>query len=185
MQMKNKAKHLLVMAAAATMVGFLTQNAAAQDRGNAEQMRQDRLERYRARIEVKAEDDWKKLEPLVGKVMDAQRDAFAYATIGGGGGFGGGGRRGGGGGGGGGNASAGTDGNNNRNRFGGTPPAEVEALRKAIEAKAPAEEIKEKLTKLREARKAKEDALEKAQDELRKALSPRQEAGAVMAGLLK
>jgi hypothetical protein len=41
------------------------------------------------------------------------------------------------------------------------------------------------LAKVREARKAKEVALEKAQEELHKALSPRQEAGAVLAGLLK
>ena len=76
-------------------------------------------------------------------------------------------------------------GGNNRNRFGGQPGPELEALEKAIDDKAPADEVKAKLAKFRAARKAKEAALEKAQDELRQALSPRQEAGAVLAGLLK
>jgi hypothetical protein len=124
---------------------------------------------------VKSEEDWTKLEPLVTKVMDAQREAgFGF--------FGGGGRgnRGGGGGGG----DQGGNSNTNRNRFGQSSP-ETDALRKALDEKAPADEVKAKLAKLREARKEKEAALSKAQDELRKALSPRQEAGAVLAGLLK
>ena len=58
-------------------------------------------------------------------------------------------------------------------------------LQKALDDKASAEDVKAKLAKLRETRKTKEAALEKAQDELRKALSPRQEAGAVLAGLLR
>jgi hypothetical protein len=58
-------------------------------------------------------------------------------------------------------------------------------LDKAIEAKAPADEIKTKLTAVRESRKAKEAALEQAQEELRKALSPKQEAAAVLARLVK
>ena len=62
---------------------------------------------------------------------------------------------------------------------------EMEALRKAIEDKAPASEIKAKLAALRDARKKKEAELEKAQDELRQLLSARQEAVAVTLGLLK
>lgn len=58
-------------------------------------------------------------------------------------------------------------------------------LQKALDDKARAEEVKAKLAKVREARKAKEAALEKAQEELRKSLSPRQEAGAVLVGLLR
>ena len=102
--------------------------------------------------------------------MDAQRDA----RMGMGFGFGRGGR------GGGGDQGSST----NRNRFGGQSP-ETEALQKAMDDKATAEELKSKLAKFREARKEKEAALSKAQDELRKALSSRQEAGAVLAGLLK
>lgn len=157
------------------MVGFSTNNAAAQGQGNFDPVafRQQQMDRYRERIEVKSDDDWKKIEPLVGKVMDAQRDARGGAF-----GFGGGrGNRGGAGGAGG--AAAGG------NRFGGQPNPEQEALQKAIDDKAAADEVKEKLAKLRESRKAKDVALEKAQEELKKALSPRQEAGAVLAGLLK
>ena len=155
-----------------------TYNAAAQNFDPA-QFRERQLTRYRESLDVKSDDDWKKIEPLVGKVMDAR-------TAVGGFGFGGrgGGRRGGGGGGGGDNANS-EQGNNNNRRFGPPPSAEEQALEKAIEAKAPADEIKTKLAALREARKAKEAALEKAQDELRKSLSPRQEASAVLARLLK
>jgi hypothetical protein len=54
-----------------------------------------------------------------------------------------------------------------------------------LRPKASADEIKGKLAKFREARKTKEANLEKAQDELRKVLSARQEASAVLTGLLK
>jgi hypothetical protein len=70
-------------------------------------------------------------------------------------------------------------------RFGPEASPELDALRKAINRNASAEEIKTKLAEVREARKKKEAELEKAQDELRATLSPRQEAVAVTLGLLK
>ena len=160
----------MVLAAAAVMVSFFANNAAAQGNFDPARFREQQMERYRDSIGVKSDADWNKLEPLVGKVMDAQ----TAARMGGGFGFGGRGGRGGGGG--------GESGNRNR---GGQSNPEREALQKAIEDKAPADEIKAKLAKYREARKAKEAAVEKAQEDLRKALTPTQEAGAVMAGLLK
>jgi hypothetical protein len=172
--MKNKVQHLLVLAAAAATVGFFTNNAAAQGNFDPAEIRARQLEGYRESIGVKAEDDWKKLEPLVGKVMDAQNAARMGARFG----FGGRGGRGGGGGGGGG-------GGEGRDRNRGQSNPEREALQKAIEEKAPADEVKAKLAKYRETRKEKETAVEKAQEELRKALTPTQEAGAVLAGLLK
>jgi len=54
-----------------------------------------------------------------------------------------------------------------------------------IGSKAPASEVKAKLADLRAARQKKEADLEKAQKELREILSTRQEAVAVMLGLLK
>jgi len=154
------------------MVGFLSNNAAAQNFDPAE-FRARQMERYRNDVlVVKSDEDWKKIEPLVTKVLEAQREARVGTGFGG---FGGN-RRGDGGGGGGGGG--------NRNRFG-QPNPDVEALQKAIDDKAPVEEIKEKLAKVRETRKTKETALEKAQEDLRKALSPRQEASAVLAGLLR
>jgi hypothetical protein len=179
--MKNKT-HLLVLTAAAVMVGFFANSACAQGNFDPAQMRERAMTRYQEQIGIKSEEDWKKIEPLVGKVMDAQREARMGM-----GGFGGAGGRGGRGGQGGDAAQGGQGGRRGGGGgFGGPPSPEAEALSKAIEEKAPADEIKAKLAKLREARKAKEVALEKAQEDLRKALtSPRQEAGAVMAGLLK
>ena len=172
--------HSLVLAAATAMVCFFAPQSSAQGNFDPAQFRERQMERYRERIEVKSDEDWKKLEPLIGKVMDAQRDARMGMGFGG---FGGRGGRGGGGGGdaGGGNANQG----GNRNRGGGQSSPEVTELQKALDGKAPTDEVKTKLAKLRDARKDKEAALDKAQEELRKALSPRQEAGAVLAGLLR
>ena len=146
------------------------------ERGNfdPEQMRQRMMERYREQLEIKGDDEWKAIEPRVTKVMEARRD------VGFGGGFGlrgpGGTRRGG---------DEGNRDSSRRREFGGQPSPEAEALQKAIEAKASNEEIKTKLAKFREARKAKEANLTKAQDDLRKVLTVRQEASAVMMGLLQ
>jgi hypothetical protein len=169
-KMKKKLQLSLALAAVAGL-GLFSNPAFAQDDAARAERRQGQLDRYRERIEVKSDEDWKKIEPLVGKVMDAQAASF--------GGFGGFGGRGGQGGGGG-----------NRGGRGQTQTMpEQEALTKALEDKAPADEIKAKLAKYREARKTRdaerEAKLEKAQDELRKALTPRQEAGAVLARLLK
>ena len=155
------------------MVVLSTNTASAQGNFDPAERRQRQLDGYREQITVKSEEDWKKLEPLVGKVMDTQRDVMRMA---GSFGFGGGNRRGGGG-------DANAQGNSNRPRT--QPVPEREELHKAVEEKAAVDELKAKLAKFREARKEKEAALEKAQAELRKELSPRQEAGAVLAGLLK
>jgi hypothetical protein len=172
--MKNTFHHSLVLAAVAAMISLSTGTASAQDSERAEQRRQEQMTRYREMMDVKSDADWKeKIEPLVAKVQTAQRAATSMRGFGG---FGGG--RGGAGGGGQGGQGG------NRNPFG-QPNPEFEALQKAITDKAPADEIKAKLAKYREVRKEKEAALEKAQDELRKALTPKQEAGAVVAGLLK
>jgi hypothetical protein len=180
---KKNIQYLLAMAAATVMIGLFSPQVTAQNFDPA-QFRERALTRYREQLDVKSDEDWKKIEPLVGKVMDARTAMGGFGFGGRGGGRGG---RGGGGGGGGGGDAANSDqgnNNNNRNRFG-APSAEEQALEKALEAKAPAEEVKTKLAAVRESRKAKEAALDKAQDELRKSLSPRQEASAVLARLLK
>ena len=61
---------------------------------------------------------------------------------------------------------------------------ELDALNKALEAKASADEIKNKLAAWRAARKKQEATLSQAQDDLRQLLSVRQEAIAVTLGLL-
>lgn len=178
---------LVTLTSFALLLGLAAHPASAQDRqggrGNfdPEQFRQRMMERYREQMDVKSDDEWKVLETRIEKVMEARR---AAGGMGGPGGFGFGGR----GGGqrrGGDNADAGAGGGAPpRPRGGAEQSPEVEALQKAMEAKAPNDEIKAKLGKVREARKAKEAKLAEAQEELRKVLSVRQEASAVMAGLL-
>ena len=140
-------------------------------------MRARMSERIREMLDIKGDDEWKVIEERVNKVNDARRNSSSgmggRMMFGGPGGPGG--RPGG-------NDQGGRGGN--RGGFGADPMPEAEALQKAIEAKASSDEIKSKLAKYREARKARQAALAKAQDELRQVLSVRQEAAAVMLGLL-
>jgi hypothetical protein len=123
------------------------------------QFQQRMMERYKEQLEFKDDTEWKAVQPLVQKVMDARMSSFR-------GGFGG--RRGGGPGG------------------GGTQPSnpEADALQKAIDAKASNAELKAAVTKFVETRKIKQAELEKAQTDLRKVLTVRQEAIATSMGLL-
>jgi hypothetical protein len=125
------------------------------------------MERTKETLEVTDDAEWKVIQPLVQKVMDA-RMATGFGM-----GRGMGMRRGGGGGEGG-----------QRRGFGPPPTPEAEALQKAIDAKAPKAELKAAIAKYVESRKAKQAELEKAQEDLRKVLSTRQEAIATMNGLL-
>lgn len=182
--MKKLNQIFAIVAVATALCGVNNAMAQGQGRGNfdPEQMRQRMMDRYREVLEVKGDDEWKLISERVKKVMDARAE-IGFAGMGFGGGFGGrpGGDRGG---------DRNTNSNNGsggetRRRFGPEPSAEEQALQKAIEAKAPADEIKTKLAKVREVRKAKEAKLEQAQEELKKVLSIKQEAAAVMNGLLK
>src|SRR5438093_6594682 len=143
------------------------------------QFQQRMMERYREQLEIKGDDEWKVIEPRITKIQDAQREVRSFSGFGG---FGrGGGRQRGNGDNAQGNADNQGARRGGRGGFGGEPSPEVDALQKAIEAKASAEELKTKLAKVRAARKEKEANLEKAQEELRKVLSVRQEASAVLA----
>jgi len=146
-----------------------------------EERQQAMMDRVKETLEVKDDAEWTAIKPLVQKVMEARMQTF--------GGFGRGmmrGMRGGGGGGGNGGdqATSGGGGGGGGGMFGGAPNPEREALQKAIDAKASKAEIKAALTKYTESRKAKQADLEKAQDDLRKVLSSRQEAIAVVNGWL-
>ena len=174
----------LSVVACAAFVMFTSASPVAaqqgQGRGNFEEFRQRMMDNYRERLEIKGDDEWKAIQPLIAKVTDARRDV----AVGGGFGFGrgGGGRRGGG------NADAQANGNNQGGRRGfrgGEPSPEAEELQKAIDSNASKDELKAKLTKFREARKDKEAKLAKAQEDLRKVLSVKQEAAAVLMGLLQ
>ncbi len=170
-------KHILVLAgmgAALCLSGPQLFAQERQGRGNfdPEEFRQRIMERYREQLGVKDDAEWKVLETRIAAVMEARREVGV-----GGRGFGGPPRGRGG--------DRGDRGGDDRRRFGGEPSPEVEALEKAIEADASAEEIKSKLAAYRQAREAKEAKLEKARQELRQVLSVKQEANAVLMGLLE
>jgi hypothetical protein len=128
-------------------------------------------DRIRTQLEVTSDDDWKALQPLVEKLVTAQNESRTGM-----GGMMAGGRRGGNQAGG--NAAPAV-------RPGQTPNPEAEALRQALDAKAPAAEISTKLAAFRAAQKAKEAKLDAARENLRKVLSVRQEALAVQMQLLR
>jgi hypothetical protein len=185
--MKDRLKKILVVATLLSCCATLTQAQDGQGRRQGggqggprdmEEMRQRMSERMREQFAVSDDAEWKIIEAKIQKVTEARRLAGAggmgpggagFARPGGPGGPGGGGQRGGPGG---------------RGGFGGEPLPEVEELRKAVDAKAPSDELKTKMAKVREARKANRAKLEAAQDDLRKVLSVRQEAVAMMSGLL-
>jgi hypothetical protein len=179
---------MLAIAGVACVASFGSNKAWAQDNSGGrrgfdparmQEFQQRRMDRIKEELEVK-DDEWTALQPLIQKVMDAQRAAFADRmggafrggrsggdNNGGGGGDNGGRRRGGGG-------------------FGGfgEPSPEAEALQKAIESKASNSEMKAALAKYQESRKAKQTDLETAQANLKKVLSVRQEAVLTAQGLL-
>ena len=126
-------------------------------------------ERLREQFGVTDDAEWALISERLTKVSEIRRSA--------GGGIGRGGPPGGGGGppGGGGGA---------RPTRGPSGNPEQDALRAAITDKLPDAEIKSRLDRLRDVRKQHEAKLTKAQEELRAVLSVRQEAIAVMFGLL-
>jgi hypothetical protein len=133
---------------------------------NPEEMQQRMSAMLREQFDVSDDAEWKLISDRITVVTDLRRN-----TMGGGGGFAG--MRGG---------PAGAQGGGRGGRGGASP--EQDALRQAITDKLPEAEIKSRLERLREVRKANEEKLTKAQEELRAVLSLRQEAVAVMAGLL-
>ena len=142
------------------------------------QFKQMRLDRAHEQLEITNDTEWTAISPLVGKVIDAERDVMAMRM---GGMFGRGGRRGGN------NADANATDQQRprRNNMFGEPSAAATALQKAIEDKAPVADLKAKLAAVRAETKDKEAKLDAAQEELRGVLSARQEAIAVANGLLK
>lgn len=182
-KMKRYLKPAMLAAVTAILVGLPmpanAQQGGGGGRGNfdPEQMRQRMMERYKEVLAVKSDDEWKVIEPRIQKINEARRE------VGFGGGMRGGmfgagqGRRGGGGG-------DQAEGQGRRGGFGPQPSAAAQDLQKAIDSGASAEQIKTKLAAYRAERQQKQANLEKAQEELKKVLSVKQEAAAVMAGLV-
>jgi hypothetical protein len=173
-----KINRSLVMAgmAAILSLGTLTAGAQERDRGRGNfdptEMRARMMERYKEQLEIKDDTEWKAIQPLVQKVMDARMASFSGM---GRGMFSRGGSRGG--------DENDRDRSRDRGPFGQSNP-DAETLQKAIDSKASNSDMKAALAKYQESRKAKQAELEKAQADLRKVLSVRQEAIATMSGLL-
>jgi hypothetical protein len=129
------------------------------------QFQQRMMDRYKEDLGFTNDTEWAAVEPLVQKVSEARMDSMR----GGFGGF----RRGGPGGPGGGGGA-----------FGGQTDPDREALQQAIDNNAPAAQVKTLLDKYRSSEKAKQAKLESAQADLKKVLTQKQEAAAVLAGLL-
>ncbi len=141
-------------------------------RGNFDpaQMQERMMQMTRERLEITDDTEWKAIQPLIEKVTAAQRSMFSDRMprfMG---------RRG------------GDQGGNDRRPpgmfGGGTPSPEVEALQRAVDGKASKSELKTAIEKVAAARKAKQAEVEAAQENLRKVLTPRQEAIATLSGLL-
>lgn len=149
------------------------------NRGNFDpaQFQQRMMERVKDELEVTDDNEWKALEPMVQKVMDARMQMMQ--VVGGGRAMFGGRNRGG--------DNAQNQNDQRRGPFSETSN-EGQTLRKAIDGKAPKAEVKAALAKYLESRKAKQAQaqadLEQAQDSLRKVLTSRQEAIATLNGWL-
>lgn len=127
------------------------------------------LNSIRERLEINDDEEWKVISARLTPVMELRRSAMGGGMFGGRGGPpGGGGDRGG----------------DRMSGRGGPGNTEMSALSSAIRDKLPDAEIKNRLERLREVRKENEAKLTKAQEELRAVLSVRQEAVAVLFGLL-
>jgi hypothetical protein len=138
-------------------------------RGNFDpaQMQQRMMERIQDQLGMTNDTDWSAVQPLVQKVLDAQRDVRGPGL---------------------GRMFRPRNNNGNqqqgRNNFFGQPSPEADALQKAIDDNAPADQVKDLLAKYQASQKAKQAKLTTAQNDLRAVLSVKQEAQATLLGLL-
>jgi len=157
------------------------QNGGRGNRGNrgnvnSEEMRARMSANLKEQFGVASDDEWNLIMERITKVNELRRSTMMgnlRGLMGAMGGFGGAGGQ---------NGQGGRG--NRQGGFGGASNPEVEALQTAITDKAPDAEIKARLERLREVRKENEANLTKAQEDLRAVLSVRQEAVAVVNGLL-
>lgn len=136
------------------------------------------LTSLRERLEVTDDEEWKLISERITKVNELRRNTGGGGAMG----FAGRGPQPGG------NGNRGSDrGGGDRGGTQGGPrggSTEMSALQSAIRDKLPDAEIKSRLDRVRETRKDNEGKITKAQEELRALLTIRQEAVAVMFGLL-
>ena len=180
-------KQLFVLSAAIAVLGLGGQNASAQPNGGGgnfgngnfdpqqlqQQIQQRLLDNLRQQLDITNDAEWGAVEPLILKVGQD----WMSSTLGGGlgglrGMFG---NRGGG---------QGGRGRSLADLSLGQPDPTADALRNAIDANAPTEQLKAALARYREAQKRKADELAKNREELRQVLTIRQEAILVSMGIL-
>lgn len=176
----KKLNQFLAMSAAVLILSLGQQKASAQpgppDFANfdpqqmQQQMQKRLLENVRTRLVVTNNDEWLVIEARLSKVIQVRMESMMSSMGGMMGGMGGG--------------MGGMGGGERRFPGFGQPNPDAEALQKAIESKAPTEQIKSALARFRESRKQKDNELAKAREQLRQVLSLRQEAVLVSMGLL-
>jgi len=135
--------------------------------GDPAQFQQRMMDGIRDQLGFTNDTDWDAVQPLVQKVMDARRDVGVGGMQ---------------------RLFRGRNNNGNQqggrnNPFGQTSP-EADALQKAIDADAPAAQIKDLLAKYKAAQKVKQAKLDAAQADLKAVLSVKQEAQATLLGLV-
>jgi hypothetical protein len=149
-----------------------SQNAVSQDNATPHPRRtysqEDMLASLRKRMAVTDDAEWSLISARITAVLELRRGA--------GGGFGGGGF--------GGRGSAG-GGSDDTARPARASNPEMDALRTAVTNDLSDTEIKARLARLRDARKQNEAKLDKARADLQAVLTVKQEAVAVLAGLLQ
>jgi hypothetical protein len=130
------------------------------------QIQQRILDGIQERLGFTNEVEWEAVKPLVQNVIDAGREVLSGRSD---------------------LLSAGRSHGNSRGGLGallGPPSPEREALQQAVEDNVPAGQIKDLIAKYKAAQKLKQARLEAAQTDLKKVLSIRQEAQALLLGLV-
>lgn len=175
----NILRKALIAGACAFALFSTTGNLMAQGRGgnfDPAQMKKDRLDNLRDQMEIKDDAEWTAIEAKLGKAYDARQNLIGPMMRGA---FGRGGPRR--------NQNNGDDQAQRPRRNGmfGEPSPTLDALQKAIDDKAPKDEIKTKLAAYRANLKDRQAKFEAAQEDLRSVLTARQEAIVTVAGLLQ
>ena len=176
----KKLMKVLLMAGCVAAVSLFAGNVMAQGGpgggggggGGFQRFQQRMMDNLRTQMDVKDDAEWGAISNAVSKVFEAR---FAGRGMG--------------------RNRPGNNGGDNggdqggqqqrRPRFGGANGPEADALQAALDAKASPDEIKTKLAAVRAANTANHDKLVKAQEDLKQLLTSRQEAVAVLNGLLE
>ena len=186
-----KLNRIITLCAMAAVLALGVGSVFAQDNGNSNtdqsgqrrnrpgggnwdpaQMQQRMMDNIRDDLNFTNDTDWSAVQPLVQKVMDARRDVGGNqmrALFGR--------NRGG--------QNGSPGGRSGRPSMFGQASPEQEALQSALDANAPAAQIKDLLAKYKASQQVKQAKLEAAQDALKAVLTSKQEAQAYLLGLVR